>query len=102
MEVRVPVSRKSFFSLLSAAFSALIGRTTELSFNCKEVNGLKRPTLLSKDSLAELQQSHLEAVARATALQELVEDALEKMPPDDLVARHLRAGLEHLERRVLH
>lgn len=102
MEIRVPVNRKSFFTLIMAAFSVLLGRTSELSFSCKEINGVKRPTLLSKDSLVELRQGHAEALARAAALQELIEDALEKMPPKDVVALNLRAGLDYLERRVLH
>ena len=102
MEVRIPIGRKDFVDLIKAALGVLFGRRDTLKFNCKEVNGKRDPIILSKGHLAELQQSHMEALARATAMQELMEDALDKMQPNDPAATLMRVGLETLERRVIH
>jgi hypothetical protein len=57
MEIRIPLVRSHFLVVLVAAVTALIRGKTTLRFSTQEVNGKKRPVILSRDEVARLSRT---------------------------------------------
>jgi hypothetical protein len=102
MEIRIPLVRSHFLVVLVAAVTALIRGKTTLRFSTQEVNGKKRPVILSRDEVARLEQDHIETASQVQLLRDMVEEAIAQMPAEDITTLRLRDGLTMLDKRTIH